>query len=63
MTAGLALAPETMGASVVVAMGATIINDMMASHTADYVKEEIPEVKQAFKETGKKIGRFFKKLF
>jgi len=63
MATGLTLAPETMGASLVVAMGATIINDMMASSASDYVKEEIPKVGQAFQETGKKVGRFFKKLF
>ena len=63
LTAGLALAPETMGLSLVASLGAVVINDLVAEHTADYVKEEIPKVGDAFKKTGKKVGRWFKKLF
>ena len=63
LTAGLALAPETMGLSVVASLGAVVINDLVAEHTADYVKEEIPKVGDAFKKTGNKVGRWFKKLF
>ena len=63
LTAGLALAPETMGLSVVASVGLVVINDLVAEHTADYVKEEIPKVGDALKKTGKKVGRWFKKLF
>jgi hypothetical protein len=42
LTAGLALAPETMGLSVVASVGLVVINDLVAEHTADYVKEEYP---------------------
>ena len=63
LTAGIALAPETMGLSVVVSLGAVVINDLVAEHTADYVQEEIPKVGDALKNTGRKVGRWFKKLF
>tara|TARA_B100000768_G_scaffold156569_1_gene154198 strand:- start:619 stop:1905 length:1287 start_codon:yes stop_codon:yes gene_type:complete len=63
LTAGLALAPETMGLSVVASLGAVIINDLVAEHTADYIKEEIPKVGETLKNTGKKVGRWFKNLF
>ena len=63
LTAGLALAPETMGLSVVASLGLVVINDLVAEHTAGYVKEEIPKVGDALKKTGKKVGRWFKKLF
>jgi len=63
LTAGLALAPETMGLSVVASVGLVVINDLVAEHTADYVQEQIPKVGDALKDTGKKVGRWFKKLF
>ena len=63
LTAGLALAPETMGLSVVVSLGAVVINDLVAEHAADYVQEEIPKVGETLKNTGRKVGRWFKKLF
>ena len=63
LTAGIALAPETMGLSVVVSLGAVVINDLVAEHAADYVQEEIPKVGDALKNTGRKVGRWFKKLF
>ena len=52
-----------MGLSVVASLGAVVINDLVAEHTADYVKQEIPKVGETLKETGKKVGRWFKKLF
>ena len=63
LTAGLALAPETLGLSVVASLGAVIINDLVAEHTADYLKEEIPKAGETLKNTGKKVGRWFKNLF
>ena len=63
LTAGLALAPETMGLSVVASVGLVVINDLVAEHTADYVKKEIPKVGETLKDTGKKVGRWFKKIF
>ena len=63
LTAGIALAPETMGLSVVVSLGAVVINDLVAEHAADYVQEEIPKVGDTLKNTGRKVGRWFKKLF
>ena len=63
LTAGLALAPETMGLSVVASLGAVVINDLVAEHVADYVQEEIPKVGETLKNTGRKVGRWFKKLF
>lgn len=63
LTAGIALAPETMGLSVVVSLGAVVINDLVAEHAADYVQEEIPKVVDTLKNTGRKVGRWFKKLF
>ena len=57
------MAPETMGLSVVASLGAVIINDLVAEHTADYIKEEIPKVGETLKNTGNKVGRWFKKLF
>ena len=63
LAAGLALAPETMGLSVVASLGAVIINDLVAEHTADYLKEEMPKVGETLKNTGKKVGRWFKKMF
>ena len=63
LTAGLALAPETMGLSIVASLGAVIINDLVAEHTADYLKEEMPKAGETLKNTGKKVGRWFKKMF
>ena len=63
LTAGLALAPETFGLSVVASVGLVVINDLVAEHAADYVKQEIPKVGQTLKQTGKKVGRWFKNLF
>ena len=63
LTAGLALAPETMGLSVVASLGAVVINDLVAEHVADYVQEEIPKVGETLENTGRKVGRWFKKLF
>jgi hypothetical protein len=63
LTAGIALAPETMGLSVVASLGAVVINDLVAEHVADYVQEEIPKVGDMLKNTGRKVGRWFKKLF
>jgi hypothetical protein len=52
-----------MGLSVVVSLGAVVMNDLVAEHTADYVQEEIPKVGDTLKNTGRKVGRWFKKLF
>jgi len=59
----LALAPETMGASLVIGLGAVMINDMLSNHLAEDMKDEVPKVGNALKKTGKKIGNFFKGLF
>ena len=39
------------------------ISGLVAEHTADFVKKEIPKVGKALEKTGKKVGRWFKKLF
>ena len=52
-----------MGLSVVVSLGAVVINDLVAEHAADYVQEEIPKVGDTLKNTSRKVGRWFKKLF
>ena len=52
-----------MGLSLVASLGAVVINDLVAEHTADYVQEEIPKVGETLKNAGKKVGRWFKKLF
>jgi hypothetical protein len=63
LSASLALAPETMGASLVVGLGAMVINDMIAGHVADEMKEEAPKVGKALENTGKKIGKWLRGLF
>ena len=63
MATSLALAPETMGASLVVGLGAMVINDMIAGHVADEMKEEAPKVGKALENTGKKIGKWLRGLF
>ena len=63
MATSLALAPETMGASLVVGLGAMVINDMIAGHVAAEMKNEAPKVGKALENTGKKISRWFKGLF
>ena len=37
---GLALAPETMGLSLVASLGMVVVNDLVAEHTADVVKKD-----------------------
>ena len=38
LSAGIALAPETLGLSVVASLGAVIVNDLVAEHTASFVR-------------------------
>ena len=59
----LALAPETMGASLVVGLGAVMINDMLSNHLAEDVKDEVPKIGHAIEKGAKKVGNFFKSLF
>ena len=57
---GLALAPETMGLSLVASLGMVVVNDLVAEHTADVVKKDLPRV---LNKTGNSISRWFKKHF
>jgi hypothetical protein len=59
----LALAPETMGVSLVVGLGAVIVNDLVAEHITEYAKEEIPKVGETLKKTSKKVWNFLKSPF
>ena len=61
LAAGIALAPKDL--SVVASLEAVVINDLVAEHVVDYVQEEIPNVRETLKNTGRKVGRWFKKLF
>ena len=63
LTAGIALAPETLGLSVVASLGAVIVNDLVAEHTALVVKDELPKLGESLKRTGNKVGRWFHNLF
>ena len=59
----LALAPETMGVSLAVGLGAVIVNDLVAEHVTEYAKEEIPKVAATIQKTAKherdhKKGRY-----
>ena len=49
LTAGIALAPETLGLSVVASLGAVIVNDLVAEHTASFVKDELPKLGESLK--------------
>lgn len=63
ITASLALAPETMGLSLVAGLGGVVINDLVSGHVAKSMKQGVPKVGHAIKNTGNKIGRWFKKHF
>lgn len=63
LTAGLAMAPETMGLSLVASLGMVVVNDLVAEHTSDYIKDELPKLGNTLKKTGNNIGRWFKKHF
>ena len=63
LTAGLAMAPETMGLSLVASLGMLVVNDLVAEHTSDYIKDELPKLGNTLKKTGNNIGRWFKKHF
>jgi hypothetical protein len=52
MDAGIAFAPETMGLSVLLAGGATILHNLAVDGIVNVAKNTVS-----------KIGRFFKKLF
>jgi len=53
--AGFALAPETLGASAVLAVGTIALNDYVVDHVADGAKSLAPSAKS----TGNKIASFF----
>ena len=59
MTASLALAPETMGASVVVGLGAVIVNDLVSSHIASEAKGSLHSVGKGLKKAGRSVKHFF----
>jgi CRISPR/Cas system-associated exonuclease Cas4 (RecB family) len=59
----LALAPETMGVSLVVGLGAVIVNDLVAEHITEYAKEKIPTVGATVQKTAKKVWNFLKSPF
>ena len=63
LAAGIALAPETLGLSVVASLGAVIVNDLVTEHTASFVKDELPKLSESLKRTGNKVGRWFHNLF
>ena len=47
------MAPETLGLSVVASLGAVIVNDLVAEHTASFVKDELPKLGESLKKDGK----------
>lgn len=63
MATSLALAPETMGASLVVGLGAVIVNDLITSHIASEAKDNLHSVGKGLKKAGNSVKHFFKKLF
>ena len=60
--ASLALAPETMGLSLVVGAGAVIINDYVVEHLADDLKSEVPKVENFVKNQANKVKNVFNKI-
>jgi hypothetical protein len=52
-----------MGVSLVVGLGAVIVNDLVAEHITEYAKEEIPKVGATVQKTAKKVWNFLKSPF